>query len=192
MSPSPYLLISQGFFFSVEFFPPEEEIYISRRDLPTEPSIFIRRLFPIEPQRAYGVDGMKYEIELEVLPEKLQLGEKSRAEYDWWDWLNDWYERWFKGGDSKPVSVRYHLTNPAPYEYAELRARVAEILRKDGNCYSRFGADTGKAAEHIGKTKNFGELMTYFSRRRFLWMDVKDAKARRERLKEWCAGQKIS
>ncbi len=31
--------------------------------------------------------------------------------------------------------------------------------------------------------------MTYFSRRKFLWLEYEDGKARRERLKEWCAGQ---
>ncbi len=187
MPPSPYLIISNGFLFSVEFFPQDEEICISRRDLPREPSIFLRHLAPTEPPYAYGLDGMRYEIELEVLPEKLQLGEKSRAEYDWWDWLNEWYERWFCGGDCKPVPVRYHLKNPEPYDYADLRSQVAGILRKYGDCYSQFGADTQKAAEHIDKTKNFRELMTYFSRRRFLWMDYEDGKTRRERLKEWCA-----
>ncbi len=161
MQPTPCLIISHGIVFSLEFFPQEKEIYISRRDLPREPSIFIRHLAPTEPNHAYGADGMRYELELEVLPEKLQLGEKSRDEYDWWDWLNEWYERWFKGGDCKPVPVlRNHLKNPEPYEYAELRARVAEILRKDGDCYSQFGADTVKAAEHIEKNKHFRELLT--------------------------------
>ncbi len=187
--PSPYLIVIRGMLFSLEFLPQEEEIFISRRHLPTEPSIFVRRYAPSEPERVYGVDGMRYELELEVLPEKLELGEKSRDEYDWWDWLNYWYERWFKGGDCKPVPVRYHLKNPVPYEYAELRALVAEILRRDGDCYSQFGADTVKAADHIDKTSNYGELMTYFSRRKFLWMFYEDGKTRRERLKAWCAGQ---
>ncbi len=188
-SPAPYLIISHGIVFELEFFPQEEERFISRRNLPTEPSIFIRHHTPAEPNYAYGIDGMRYELELEVLPEKLQLGEKPRSEYDWWDWLNEWYERWFKGGDSKPVPVRCHLKNPEPYEYAELRARVAEILRKDDDCYSQLGVDTQRAAGHIDKTKTFGELMTYFSRRKFLWMAHEDGAARRERLREWCVGQ---
>ncbi len=189
MTPTPYLIISHGFLFSLEFLPQEGPIYISRRDLPPEPSIFVRHLAPTRPTRVYGVDGMRYELDIELLPEQLQLGEKSRAEYDWWDWLNDWYERWFKGGDSKPVPVRYDLKNPEPYEYAELRARVADILRNDGDCYSQYGVDTAKAAGHIDKTRNFHELMTYFSRRKFLWLDAEDGKAQRERLKAWCAEQ---
>ncbi len=189
---APYLILHDGWMFELVFLPQEGEIFISRDRLPREENVFTRKYFPCKPELAYGVDGQLYEVEFEALPEKLQLGEKSRAEYDWWDWLNEWYERWFKGGDSKPVPVRYHLKNPIPYDYAELRARVADILRKDGDCYSQFGADTQKAAGHIDKTKNFHELMTYFSRRKFLWMTCEDGKARRERLKEWCAGQNVN
>ncbi len=190
-SPSPYLIINHGILFLLEFLPQDREIHVSRRDLPSEESVFTRHLGPRVAEYAYGVDGLRYEIELEALPEQLQLGEKSQAEYDWWDWLNYWYERLFKGGDSKPVPVRLHLRQPEPYAFADLRAQVADILRRDGDCYSQYGADTAKAAGQVEKLRSLPDLLTYLTRRRFICLGYNDdgGPAYRERLKQWCAEQ---
>ncbi len=189
--PSPYLIIYNRWMFDLVFLPQEGERFISQERLPRKENALTRRFFHRQPELAWGADGLVYEVVFEALPEQLQLGEKSRDQYDWWDRLSDWYDRWFCGGGHKEVPVRYHLRNPQPYEYAELRDNIAEILRRDGDCYSQFGTDTHKAAEHILKTKNYPELMTYFSRRRFLWMCCHDSTAKtcRERLKAWCAEQ---
>ncbi len=188
-SPAPYLIIREGVMFYVEFLPQEGEFFVDRSRLPRKGNALTRRLFPQKPELAYGLDGKVYEVAFEALPEHLQLGEKPRSEYDWWDWLSHGYDLLTGRGGSRPVPVRCELTKPAPYDFAELRAHIAAVLRKDSGCYGQFGVDTAKAAEHVEKTKDLPGLLTYFARRKFLWMayDDGEAKARRERLKQWCS-----
>ncbi len=201
-SPAPYLIIRQGWLFSVEFLPQKEgeALFVSRDRLPRRENRFtsvLHRIFPFShrgPELAYGMDGMVYEIEFETLPEHYELGEKPCEQYDWWDWLSHAYDVFTSRAESKPAPVRYHLKSPEPYDFAELRALVAGVLRKDGDCYSQFGADTQKAAEHVEKTRDFHALMVYFSRRKFLWLDyaAAEAKSYRERLKQWCTAATTS
>ncbi len=187
----PYLIVYKEWMFDLVFLPQEGELFVREYRLPRKRNRITSKFFPHKPELAYGADGQVYEVDYEAIQESQHPNNNLYYQYDWWDRLCDWCNRWFCGG-YKDVPVRYLLKKPKPYEYAELRARIAEILRKDGDCYSQFGTDTQKAAEHIEKTKNYLDLMTYFSRRRFLWMCCNDntAKNCRERLKLWCAEQR--